>query len=96
MQYTSRQATLIGYSVTAIILSSTLVILRLVSRRLSAVKVWCDDTLIILALVSLMVRKSLPLIRLLTQSQADLLCELHWELVKYFIALFAHVPLSHF
>ena len=49
----SRSALLLGCSVTLITLSSLLVVLRLISRRVSATKFWWDDVLIILSLVSL-------------------------------------------
>ena len=53
MQTHDRSELLVGYSVALIVLSSILVILRLISRRLSAAKFWWDDTLIVISLVGL-------------------------------------------
>ena len=57
MRSDDRPALLLGCSVALIVFSSTLVILRLISRGLSKAKLWWDDALIVLSLVSMMSRE---------------------------------------
>ena len=54
MRSDHRPALLLGSSVALIVFSSTLVVLRLISRGLSKAKLWWDDALIVLSLVSMM------------------------------------------
>ena len=53
MRSDDRPALLLGCSVVLLIFSSILVILRLISRQLSKAKLWWDDALIVLSLVSM-------------------------------------------
>ena len=53
MRSDDRPALLLGCSVVLIIFSSILVILRIISRQLSKTKLWWDDALIVLSLVSM-------------------------------------------
>ena len=50
MHHSDQSKLLVGYSATLTILSSLLMILRLTSRRLSAVRFWLDYALIIITL----------------------------------------------
>ena len=47
-------AGLIGFSVTFLVLNTLTVALRLISRRISAARLWWDDTFIVISLVGLL------------------------------------------
>ena len=96
MQYIDRPATLFGCSLVLIILSSVLVILRLISRRLCAAKLWWDDALIVLSLVSLIAWIHLTLKRVLIRPKARLLSILPWEHVQYLMTPPTDVPKETF
>ena len=46
-------ASLVGFSVTFLVLNTLAVALRLISRRISAARLWWDDTFIVISLVGL-------------------------------------------
>lgn len=72
MHYSGRSALLVG-SVALIIFSSPLVNLRLISRRLSAARLWWDDAFIAISLVGLTHWHHISGLRLLRKTPAGLL-----------------------
>lgn len=72
-------AGLIGFSVTFLILNTFTVALRLVSRRISAARLWWDDLFIVISLVGLSVVRHVSTTKLAEGSVLWVIhVHLHW------------------